>query len=153
MMERLQQMSPEEREQFVARMKERGITIDLPAATRTATAKPAAGNTDGGLASGSAQTIDSLFGPLPPRISFGRAWIYTPSTKQLKSVRVRLGVTDGTWTELLDGELQPGQELVTGIIIGDEGANRGATGANSPLMQQRGGPMGGPPMGGGGGRR
>jgi hypothetical protein len=54
-------------------------------------------------------------------------------------------VTDGTWTELLDGQLQPGQELVTGIIIGNEGTMRSTTGAQSPLMQR-----GGPPMGGGG---
>jgi HlyD family secretion protein len=150
MLERLQQMPPEQRDQFIARMKERGINIELPGATKPG-AKPAAGKpgADGPTPKG-AQTIDSLFGPLPARISFGRAWIYTPATKQLKSVRLRLGVTDGTWTELLDGELQPGQELVTGIII-DDGTKTSTTGANSPLMQ-RGGPMGGPPMGGGRGR-
>jgi HlyD family secretion protein len=152
MMERLQQMPPDQRDQFIARMKERGITIELPGAAKPG-AKPAAGKPAAGaegVAPKGAQTIDSLFGPLPARVSFGRAWIYTPATKQLKSVRLRLGVTDGTWTELLEGELQPGQELVTGIII-DDGTKTGTTGANSPLMQ-RGGPMGGPPMGGGRGR-
>ncbi len=148
MMERLQQMPPAEREQFIARMKERGINIDMAAAGKPGASKPAA--TPAADGPKGAQTIDSLFGPLPPRISFGRAWIYTPATKQLKSVRLRLGVTDGTWTELLDGEIQPGQELVTGIIIGDESSNRGTTGAASPLMQQRGGPMGRPGGGPGG---
>jgi HlyD family secretion protein len=157
MMERLQQMPPEQREQFIARLKERGINIELPGAAGASkgAAKPAPAKTTGapsadGLGGKGAQTIDSLFGPLPARVSFGRAWIYTTATKQLKSVRLRLGVTDGTWTELLDGELQPGQELVTGIII-DDGTKTSTTGANSPLMQ-RGGPMGGPPMGGGRGR-
>jgi HlyD family secretion protein len=140
MMQRLEQMPAAEREQFIARLKERGITLDLPAAAKkTAPAKAAAP-----LGHQGAQTIDSLFGPLPPRVSVGRAWVYTPATKQLKAIRLRLGISDGTWTELLDGELQPGQELVTGILIGDEGANRGTSGAASPLMQQRGGPMGRP---------
>jgi hypothetical protein len=149
MMERLQQATPEERERMIARWKERGINIEVPPTGKPG-AKPASktgASRESGVAASGAQTIDSLFGPLPPRVSFGRAWIYTPATKQLKSVRLRLGVTDGTWTELLDGEIQPGQELVTGIIIGNEGANRGTTGANSPLMQ-RGGPMGGRGPGG-----
>ena len=39
--------------------------------------------------------------------------------KQLKPVQLRLGITDGTNTELLSGELQPGMELVTGVILAD----------------------------------
>ncbi|HEY3382045.1 MAG TPA: efflux RND transporter periplasmic adaptor subunit [Vicinamibacterales bacterium] len=144
-MERLQSMSPDERQQMLARMKERGMDVSAfqqAGATATPTAKKAADaapmNTKG------AQTIDSLFGPLPPRISSGRAWTWTAGTKQLKSVRLRLGITDGQYTELLEGELQPGQELVTGIVIGNESANRpGASNTSSPLMQQR-GPMGRP---------
>jgi HlyD family secretion protein len=152
MMERLQQMAPAEREAFIARLKDRGINIEMPGTAKTAAGKPAAKAQPEGIGAKGGQTIDSLFGPLPARVSFGRAWIWTPATKQLKTIRLRLGVTDGTWTELLDGEIQPGQELVTGIIIGDEGANRGTSGAASPLMQQRGGPMGGRPGGGPGGR-
>lgn len=151
MMQRMQQMSPEEREQFIARLKERGITLDLPGADTKGRAPRGEKPAESGLAAAGAQTIDSLFGPLPPRVSFGRAWVYTPATKQLKAMRLRLGITDGTWTELLDGELQPGQELVTGIIIGDEGTNTRGSNNASPLMQQRGGPMG--PPGGMGGRR
>ena len=52
----------------------------------------------------SAQTIDALFAPLPPVESRGRIWLFVD--KQLKPVDVRLGITDGTNTELLDGELQ-----------------------------------------------
>ena len=34
---------------------------------------------------------------------------------QLKPVNLRLGITDGTYTELLSGELQQNQEVVTGV--------------------------------------
>ena len=37
--------------------------------------------------------------------------------KQLKPVNLRLGITDGTNTELLGEELQPGMELVTGVVV------------------------------------
>ena len=50
-------------------------------------------------------TIDALFGPLPPRVSQGRVYIWDPIAKKLKSVRLRLGVTDGQYTELLEGEI------------------------------------------------
>ena len=52
-----------------------------------------------------AQTIDALFAPLPTVESPGRAWLYVD--KQLKPVSLRLGITDGTNTELSSGELQP----------------------------------------------
>ena len=37
--------------------------------------------------------------------------------KQLKPVRLRLGITDGTNTELLAGEVQQGTEVVTGVVL------------------------------------
>jgi HlyD family secretion protein len=104
---------------------------------------------------GGATTIDSLFGPLPIVESRGTAWLY--QDKKLKQVRLRLGVTDSTWTEILEGEgLQEGTEVVTNIII-DTGAptTPGGNNANNPLMgpqRGRGGP-GGPGGGGGGGGR
>ncbi len=91
-----------------------------------------------------ATTIDSLFGPLPTVETRGRAWLYMD--KQLKPVSLRLGVSDGTNTEVLDGnELQVGTEVVTSIIMPTSAASpAGATGgAKSPLMgPQRGGPGG-----------
>jgi HlyD family secretion protein len=103
----------------------------------------------------SATTIDALFGPLQTTESRGRVWLYI--NKQLKSVELRLGITDGTFTEVLNDpqELSPNTEVVTSIIT-PEMQNRpaGTQGnqANNPLMPQRGrgGPGGGP--GGGGGR-
>jgi HlyD family secretion protein len=61
-----------------------------------------------------ADTIDALFAPLPPVESRGRVWIFTD--KQLKPVDVRLGITDGTFTELLDNEsLNVDTQVVTGM--------------------------------------
>jgi hypothetical protein len=103
------------------------------------------------LANAGATTIDSLFGPLPVTITSGRAWLWLSGQKQLKGpVRLRLGISDGQFTELVEGELNEGQELVTGVQVGDNAQARPGAGNNqSPLMQQR----GGPPPGGFGGRR
>jgi HlyD family secretion protein len=98
-----------------------------------------------------ATTIDSLFGPLPTVESRGRAWLYI--NKQLKPVSLRLGISDGTNTEVLDGnELQVGTEVVTNIVLPTATpAPAGATGGGqNPLMgPQRGGPPGGGNRGGG----
>jgi hypothetical protein len=40
-------------------------------------------------------------------------WKRTPTG--MTPVRVKLGLSDGTVTALVDGELQPGDELVTGV--------------------------------------
>jgi HlyD family secretion protein len=93
-----------------------------------------------------ATTIDSLFGPLPTVETRGRAWLYI--NKQLKPVSLRLGISDGTNTEVLDGnELQVGTEVVTNIVLPTAtNAPAGATGGpgQSPLMgPQRGGRRGG----------
>lgn len=62
----------------------------------------------------SADTIDALFAPLPPVESRGRVWTFV--NKQLKPVDVRLGITDGTFTELLEGEsLNVDTQVVTGM--------------------------------------
>ena len=112
----------------------------------------AAANPAAAKAGAPAQTIDQLFGPLPVTESQGRAWVY--ANGQIKSIRLRLGITDGTYTELLSGEIQAGQELVTAIVTPAM-----AAAARSPLMPQggmpgmggqRGGPGGGPGGGGGG---
>jgi len=80
----------------------------------------------------------------------GRAWLWLSGQKQIKRVELRLGISDGQYTELLEGELQPGQELVTGVLLGTEATNRAGQTA-SPLMQQRGGPMGAREASAGGG--
>lgn len=62
-------------------------------------------------------------------------------------VEVMTGITDGTSVELVGGELEPGDPVVTGLELS---ARTGAAMTPPPGM---GGPMFGPPRGGGGGRR
>ena len=78
--------------------------------------------------------------------------------KQLKQVRLRLGVSDGTNIEIVDGppEVKEGVDVVTNVII-EQPSTPGANNANNPLLgPQRGrgpGGPGGPGGGGGGGGR
>ena len=140
MLERFKGMSPDEQKQFVARMKERGMDTS---AFQSAAPKPA-GKKAGGM-SDKAQTIDALFAPLPPVESRGRAWLFMDG--QLKPVNLRLGVTDGSYTELLSGELQDNMEVVTGVTgLGPTRATPTTQGSGNPLMPGRG------PGGPGGGR-
>jgi hypothetical protein len=105
---------------------------------------------------GTATTIDSLFGPLPSTESRGSAWLW--ENKMLKQVRLRLGVSDSTFTEIVEAtpEVHEGNEVVTNIIL-EQATTPGANNANNPLLgPQRGrpgGPGGGPGGGGGGGGR
>ena len=152
MQERLAQMTPEQRQQFEARMKERmaqgggrggsgaGQNAQGAAATRPQVQAPSGTSK---MATSGAQTVDALFGPLPTTESRGRVWLSI--NKQLKPVNLRLGISDGTWTEVLDGnELQPGMEVVTNVTTGLETQQRPGNqnpGAGNPLMgPQRGGP-------------
>ena len=89
-----------------------------------------------------AQTIDQLFGPLQMTQAPGRAWRHIGG--ELKATRLRLGITDGTYTELLEETLKIGDEVVTSVDTGLPVAQT-PTG-RSPLMQQTGRPGG---MGGG----
>lgn len=153
--EMMANMSPEERERWEARMREGGSRGGRSGANRgqgAPAAQPAP------AASGTPLTIDALFAPLRPTEGRGRLWLVSEN-KQLRSVNVRTGITDGTWIEILEGgdasELQPGVEVVTNVVTGLEPVQRpGQQGAGSnPLMPQQGrggrGPGGGP---GGGGR-
>jgi HlyD family secretion protein len=102
-----------------------------------------------------ATTIDALFAPLPVIETRGRAWLYI--NKELKPVNLRLGISDGTFTEVLnDSELPVDTEVVTSIVTADMAARPASqqNNANNPLMPaQRGrGPGQGGPGGGGGGR-
>jgi HlyD family secretion protein len=158
-LDRFKGMSAGEQKQFIARMKDRGQ--DTSAFEKLMTpAKPAAKSAKsaqdlafqfvpkyGGAQTG--QTIDALFAPLPVVETRGRAWIFVD--RQLKAVNIRLGITDGTYTELVSGDLQPPMEVVTGVT-GLGPTRTLANPSGNPLMpNQRGGP-GGIPGGGGAGR-
>jgi HlyD family secretion protein len=188
MEERMAAMTPEERAAFQERMAQRaaqgggrgGFGSDNQGGGRSgstgqggpggnsqgaranvpqATAQNA--NRSGRLAStpsmtGTATTIDSLFGALPTVETRGQAWLY--ENKQLKQVRLRLGISDGTNIEIMDGnpEVHEGAEVVTNVVIDTGTTTPGANNANNPLLgpqRGRGGPGGGPGGGGGGGGR
>ena len=138
--ERMQNMSHEEREammrQFGGRggnRSGRGGSGGAPSHRAATDQEPTIPATERG-----ATTIDALFGPLPPTESTGRLWVY--DGVELTAARVRLGITDGSFTELLSGSVEVGAELVTGVITGNEGPS-----------QSRGGPAANPfmPFGGG----
>jgi hypothetical protein len=159
MMERFKGMSPDEQQQFIARMKDRGRDTKpfeeaMAAAKGNAKSKPADRGRGGAAAplGATAQTIDALFAPLPTVETRGRAWLFM--NRELKPVNLRLGISDGTNTELLSTELQQGMEVVTGVTgLGSNRAQPTFGNQGNPLLPGRGGPgggFGGP--GGGGGR-
>ncbi len=153
--QRLASMSPEERAQFEARMRERGIDPSNPGAGRSGGQRSfgpqnPARATAPGQAQG-AQTIDQLFGPLQMTITPGRVWVY--ANKQIKQVRLRLGISDGTYTEVVGGDgVQPGAELVTNIDTGTGSTTR-TTNPFMPGGRPGAGPSGMPGGFGGGQRR
>jgi HlyD family secretion protein len=138
MEERMASMTPEERAQFQARMgqgRQGGGTAQAP--------RP---NQPAGLQGTNATTIDALFAPLPPTETRSRLWVW--GNGELKAINVRLGISDGTHTELIEGSgLQQGTEIVSNVTTGLEPASRpgqspgGAV--NNPMMPQRGGGPGG----------
>jgi HlyD family secretion protein len=179
--ERMANMTPEERQQFMDRMRARGLDPEAIMAGRggggrqggasgnaPANAQQRAGQAGGtgnkpqskapsqpSLASkeASATTIDALFGPLPPTETFGQAWLFQGG--KLVRVPLRIGVTDGQQSELIQGNLKEGDDVVTSVVTA---AQRAATNAGSTafpgFQQNRGGggfPGAGGPRGGGGG--
>lgn len=84
-------------------------------------------------------TIDALFAPMPSVESRGRVWVFV--NHQLKPVSVRLGITDGSFTELVGNDLpgiREGTEVVTNVT-GLGSSRLTAAGTGNPLMPQRGG--------------
>ena len=149
MMERFKGMSPDEQQQFIARLKDRGAdTSAFEKAVPPKVDKKPPTKSKGADAK-QAETIDALFAPLPPVESRGRVWLFVEH--QLKSVSLRLGITDGTNTELLSGDLQQDMEVVTGITgVGTTRTTTTGTGTGNPLLPGGRGPGG---FGGGAGGR
>jgi len=156
-------MTPEQREAATARMRERGVDPNAPGGRGGGPGSGGAGATGrsgqsaarGGApaagqpqAAGGASTIDALFAPLPRTESVGRVFVY--ADKQLKPVRLRLGITDGQNTEIVDGDLQEGAGVVTNVVLPGQASTRPATTAFPGFGPQRGGFGGG--FGGGRGR-
>jgi HlyD family secretion protein len=159
MEERLKNMTPEERQRWEQRMAENGggrdggrdgARGDQGVGRRDMSRGIAGSVTAGGAVASGATTVDALFAPLPSVETRGRVWLFVD--KKLKPVNVRLGISDGTYTELLSGDLTEDQPVVVNMVTGLEPrAVPGQSGAgNNPLMgqPQRGQPGRGP--GGGG---
>lgn len=184
--DRLQNMSPEEREAALARMRERGIDPNNPGAGggrggfggrgggagdgsgrgasggRGGQQANAATEAGGGQRRGAAApattaspsnptgatTIDALFAPLPRTETVGRAWAFADN--QLTPLRLRLGISDGQNTEVIDGDLKDGGEVVTNIVIAGQTTRPAATAFPGFGQPGRGGfPGGGGGRGGG----
>jgi HlyD family secretion protein len=111
----------EQRGELLKRMRDRGIDPGASGGRR--------GGRGGGRGSATppslpatratgATTIDALFGPLPLVETSGRVWQYTD--KQLEPIRLRLGITDGQATELIEGSVTEGDLVVTNISLGGD---------------------------------
>ena len=96
-----------------------------------------------------ASQIDDLFAPVPRPNTPGTVWVWDESAKALSSLPVRLGITNGQLTELLEGDIAVGQQLVTNVILPQTST---ASAQQNSLFNTggRGGPGGGfgPPAGG-----
>jgi hypothetical protein len=142
-------MTPEQRDAAMARMRQRGADSNAPGGRggfgpdRNG---PAAAPARNPSASG-AGTIDALFAPLPRTETVGRVFVYTD--KQLKPVRLRLGISDGQNTELIEGDLKEGDGVVTTVVLPGQTSTRPPDNAFPGFGPQR-GPGG---FGGGGGGR
>jgi HlyD family secretion protein len=101
-------------------------------------------------------TIDQLFPPLPPAESVGRVWTWDKDKSELTPHIVRLGITDGQATELLDEDaLEAGAQVVTNIMTQQDVRPVTAPGTGGNPFAQPGGrgtPGGGGNRGFGGGR-
>jgi HlyD family secretion protein len=82
-----------------------------------------------------ADSIDELFAPLPKADARATVWTWDETNRRLNPVPVRVGVTDGETTELLAGNLEAGDELVTGVLVPETNAPR--PGQNPLVGNQR----------------
>ena len=98
-----------------------------------------------------ATTIDALFAPLPPTESVGRVWVHVDN--QLRSLRLRLGISDGQNTEVIEGDVNEGTEVVTNVAIAGQSTRPATTAFPGFGQPGRGGFPGGGFPGGGGANR
>ena len=156
--ERLQGMSPEERERMLRTDARRAASIrrrssaerirraagrGQRAGTRARrggrrSARRARNTSSPAVAPPAATTFDALFAPLPPVETAGRVWLYVDN--QLKPVRVRVGVSDGQNSELIEGDLRKAPKSSPTSSPAPRHGRRGGAGGFPGLGQpQRGG--------------
>lgn len=108
-----------------------------------------------------ADKIDELFAPVVKPTSRGQVWLYNAQAAdpkdRLKQINVTLGLSDGTFSEIVQGEgLAAGVKVVTNVVPPPSAVKAMAPGNNLFNQQPNrgfGGPggFGGGPGGGGGG--
>lgn len=86
--------------------------------------------------SSSATSVDALFAPLSPSDSEGTVWLLKDG--RLESMAVRVGISDGHTSELLNGSLTPGTALV--INVATQAAPTRSVAAPGGLFMPPGGP-------------
>lgn len=102
--------------------------VRLATPTPVAAAPPANAGAATPLHAGS--TIDQFFQPVPRPDASGQVWVMRDH--RLTPLAVRVGVTDGTWTELLGDGLAAGDEVVTTVVLPAQAHRPAAT--SNPLM-------------------
>ncbi len=63
----------------------------------------------------------------------GRLWVLNQN-KKLESIVVRIGLTDGTYTEVTSDKITEGRQIVSGVVM----QKAAATATNTPFQQQGG---------------
>ncbi|HUF47111.1 MAG TPA: hypothetical protein VMM93_04785, partial [Vicinamibacterales bacterium] len=138
-------LTPEQAREFAERFGARGGRRGGGAGGRGANQRPANVGAPVDLGQG---RIDQYFTPVAAPRSRATVWTWDPTTRALSQANITVGVTDGQMSELIAGNLEVGQELITGIILPASMTSRGSTQTN-PFQQQQGG-RGMPGQGGGG---
>jgi HlyD family secretion protein len=79
--------------------------------------------------------------PAPPR-RMQTVWILDPTSNKPKAVQIRTGITDGHYTEVVGGDLKPGDPVIVGLATSKvEGPP--PPGASNPMGGRGGGGRGG----------
>ena len=64
-----------------------------------------------------ADKIDELWAPIPRTQTRSQVYTWNEPAKELKMVPVVLGVSDGTFSELISGELKVGDQIVSQVVL------------------------------------
>ncbi len=98
-------------------------------------------------------TVDELFAPLPRANAKATVWRYDESSREFTSIPVRVGVSDGSMTELLSGDVNVGDQLVSRVVMPQQRSSLVGEQRKAGLPQVGPGPGGGRGGPGGGGGR
>ena len=155
--QRIEQMSPEERQEFFASMRERPATdgpdVSASPGSRPPTAPRRLGNADDGPTVPAVErgvgTMDALFAPIEVEETTGRVWVLEGG--RFLGLRIRVGISDGITSELLDviggspmadgspavPSITNGVRLITSVTTPDgSGPEARSSSSASPLMPQ-----------------